>query len=208
MPADRPETNTVLISGCLRNHANTSRFQSAQCDRAGSGSLRTAFESGQLECVIETPCQRCFSAATSTAARQWEAWLSPTSATVRLDSSAATLNPHTSTRSSAGENVQGAFGRSRASTGVGVTLTFSAGFSQGWFQGSRAAAPKQRGASSPCAWAPATPAPRRATACQEQDADPTQHGTSSSSPRACRGRAPGTGESVLANTAVRWVASL
>ena len=69
-------------SGWAANHANTSRFQRPHCDRRGSRRSRSAFCSGQLECVIETPRQPFAWATCSNAPRQCPAWLSPTSATI------------------------------------------------------------------------------------------------------------------------------
>ena len=56
-PPDNPATNTVVTSGWRSNHANTSRFQRRHCVLRGSRRSRSAFCSGQLERVIESPSQ-------------------------------------------------------------------------------------------------------------------------------------------------------
>jgi hypothetical protein len=93
---------------------------------------------GQLDRVIETPCQRSASAATISAARQCPAWLLPTSATVAPACAAGTPNSQALSVGSIG--VHGAFGVISASLGLGVTVRSSRVLWQGC-KGSWAAAP-------------------------------------------------------------------
>jgi hypothetical protein len=80
-----------------------------------------AFENGQLECVTDSPRQRLACAATSSAARQCEAWLSPMSATVSVACAFHFPNAQTYTRSRRAIGLQGEFSARRASSGVGTT---------------------------------------------------------------------------------------
>ena len=91
----RPATNTVVTSGCMANQLNTSHFQPTQSDRRSPWRSRTAIWNGQLVCVIERPCQPLAFATCASAARQWPAWLSPTSATVSVAFASGTPKEHT-----------------------------------------------------------------------------------------------------------------
>jgi hypothetical protein len=54
--------------------------------------IGVACVNGQLERLIEMPCQRRRDATRNSAERQWVAWLSPTSATTSVASSAGEPN--------------------------------------------------------------------------------------------------------------------
>src|SRR4051794_847251 len=108
---------------------------------SGSRSFLTVRENGQPERVIERPRHACLRATTSSAARQCEAWLSPTSAMVVFARPGETPNAHTFIGVRA-IIVHGEFGRSRAETGVGITRRRKPRFTHGC-SGSRDAAPKQ-----------------------------------------------------------------
>ena len=143
-PPEIAATKIVFTSGWRLNHAKTCRRQRVQLERAGSGRLRGAVDNGQQVCVIESPRQRRRRATTSSAARQCEAWLSPSSATVAVARRFATPNAHTCSGSIRSMIVQGAFvavaGLQRRRDHREPQLAFRHGRS-----GSRAAAPKQRG---------------------------------------------------------------
>src|SRR3954452_21618143 len=68
--------------GCAANHFGSVRFHWMHRPSSGLRSFLTIAESGQPERVIDSPCQPFFRATTARAARQCEAWLSPTSAIV------------------------------------------------------------------------------------------------------------------------------
>src|SRR5215467_14238366 len=123
---DSSDTNTVLISGWRANQPGTLRLRSMQSDRRGSLSTRVAVEKGQPESAIDSPRQRLAFATPSSAARQWAAWLSPSSATVAAAPALGTPNWQTRSGPSASTIVQGALGRSRAAFGVGTTWYFRA----------------------------------------------------------------------------------
>ena len=101
-------------------------------------------------------------ATSASAARQCTAWLSPTSAKLTRARVAGSPNAHTCGPVRAGISEHGALGVIGASLGVGTTEKRSFGLWQGC-TGSRAAAPKQRGAAadSPAATASATTRPAR-----------------------------------------------
>ena len=110
--------------------------------RAGLSCV-TANISGQPERVIDTPRQRLRCATTSSAARQCEAWLSPTSATVPRALPAGTPNSHGPRTPSNDSGVHGEFWEKMASSGGGTIAVRSLPFTQRR-SGSRDAAPKQR----------------------------------------------------------------
>src|SRR5947207_6956566 len=123
--------------GCAANHFGSVRFHWMHRPSSGLRSFLTSAESGQPERVIDSPCQDFSLATTARAARQCEAWLSPTSAIVALAWDFGTPKAQT-VIGCPRRIVQGAFGRSCASTGVGTTTLFSDGFEHGC-SGSRAA---------------------------------------------------------------------
>src|SRR4051812_35198954 len=139
-------TNTMLISGCWRNQRGSVLFHLMQLPWSGLRSFLTVRENGQPERVIDSPRQWCWRATTSSAARQWDAWLSPTSAIVPFACFGATPNAHTFIGRLA-IIVHGEFGRLRADTGVGMTRRRRPRLTHGC-SGSRDAAPKQS-----CFWA-------------------------------------------------------
>src|SRR5512144_2819073 len=100
------------MSGCLANQPGSVRFQRMHSSCNGLRSFLTVRENGQPERVIETPCQPRSRATTASAARQCEAWLSPTSAIVARAERRRTPNSQTFIGLVA-VIVQGAFGRLR-----------------------------------------------------------------------------------------------
>src|SRR5215467_13158069 len=112
---------------------------------AYSGTRSTFFvrENGQPERVIESPYQPFRCATTARAARQCEAWLSPTSAIVPVAFARGVPNAQT-WNGRVWTNRHGAFGRLIAAMGVGTTANFSFGLLHAC-RGSRAAAPKHFG---------------------------------------------------------------
>src|SRR4051794_20348662 len=90
------------------------------------------------------PRQRWTRKTCSSAARQWTAWLSPTSATVATARALLTPKAQREGGTTDFTGVHRALGSSSASSGVGVTLRSRAGFTHG-LPGARDAAPKQRG---------------------------------------------------------------
>ena len=144
-------TNTTLTSGCRPNHAITRRRQRRQPLRSRAGSKIVARENGQCARAIPSARQPRARATTSSGARQFIAWLSPTSATVAAARAAGAPNAHTprapsntAPRPSFSVSVHGGLGMSSASAGRGTTDSRVAGLRHGWLS-SRAAAPKQPG---------------------------------------------------------------
>src|SRR4051794_15233336 len=137
-------TRTVCTSGCLANQLGTSRLRSAQWVRSGSPIVRVIDEYGQPPSAIEIPYQPFALATCATAPRQFSAWLSPSSATVADACSGGVPNAQSFSDASTPTTVHGAFGRWRATAGDGTTSRPSLGLWHG-FDGSRDAAPKQRG---------------------------------------------------------------
>ena len=110
----------MWISGCCWNQAKTAVFQSAHAlKRAAPSRSRTALESGQLVCAIDSPRQPRSWATTSSAARQWLAWLSPTSAIVSVASSGAAPKLQTFMSAWRSTSSQGELGIVAASAGRG-----------------------------------------------------------------------------------------
>src|SRR3954454_13310265 len=139
-------TNAMLISGWWRNHCGSVRFHWMHLPNSGSRSFLTVRENGHPDRVIERPRHPCRRATTSRAARQCEAWLSPSSAIVVFARLGETPNAHTFIGFGA-LIVHGEFGRLRAETGVGITRRRRPRLTHGC-SGSRDAAPKQS-----CFWA-------------------------------------------------------
>src|SRR4051812_50173386 len=79
----------------MANQVNTSHFQPAHDERRPPWRSRTAIWNGQLVWVIEKPCQPLALATCASAARQWPAWLSPTSATVSVALASGAPKGHT-----------------------------------------------------------------------------------------------------------------
>ena len=133
-------TNTVVTSGWRSNQATVWSFQSRHSSARDFGVRLTTRLNAQLVSVFEIPRQwRCLPIGESTA-RQADAWLSPISATVVVESFFRAPHQQVRTRSSTLSRLQIEFGRSSAWFGVGVTFSRRFGFVQG-FCGSREAAP-------------------------------------------------------------------
>jgi hypothetical protein len=124
-------TKTVAISGCLPSHARTWRFHYTQCARARLSSAGVASENGQPVRVNDNPRQRSAFATCSTAARQCDAWLSPTRAIVPVGCAGALPNAQTLTRPVFSMTSHRELSRLPACSGVGTTASARLGFSQG-----------------------------------------------------------------------------
>src|SRR4051812_50186559 len=94
----------------MANQVNTSHFQPAHDERRPPWRSRTAIWNGQLVWVIEKPCQPLAFATSASAARQWPAWLSPTSATVSVAVASGPPNEQTGGSLWPGNGGEGVFG--------------------------------------------------------------------------------------------------
>ena len=81
--------------------------------------MRRASLNGQLERRSVSACQRCERASTTTAERQDEAWLSPSSATVADEPCLRCANQHTRGKRVYGSGWQGELSSSGAQLGGG-----------------------------------------------------------------------------------------
>ena len=126
-PAKCWTTNAVLTFGWLGEPVGHLPVPAPGSCRGGSrgSSFVVARMTGQPERVIDTPRQRLRCATTSSAARQCEAWLSPSSAIVPRASAAGTPNSHGAISPSTGSGVHGEFCWKTASSGVGTTAVRS-----------------------------------------------------------------------------------
>src|ERR1044072_8779594 len=134
-PAKCETTNTVWIAGCLANHFGTWSFHCRHSAWRLAGSFVVARMSGQPERVIDTPRQRLRCATYSSAARQCDAWLSPTSAIVARSLPAGTPNSHGPSTPSNDSGVHGEFCEKIASSGGGTIAVRSLWFTHrrsGW----------------------------------------------------------------------------
>ena len=93
------ETKMVWTSGWAANQSGTCRLRSMHCVRRGSGITLVEVEYGQPAIAIEVACQPSCSATTATAARQFIAWLSPSSTTCADADDTGAPNSHRFSRS-------------------------------------------------------------------------------------------------------------
>jgi hypothetical protein len=154
------DTNRRVISGWAPSQSMIRPMNRAHPLWRSGVAAMVAMVSGQPELVSEMPCQRRRWATTSSAPRQWAAWLSPVSAIVPRASLGSTPNVHGNGGSAGSTVAQGLLGAPRASAGAGRTIVRSFGF----VHPSRASAPKQRGVRS----ADATETTTRASTAQQR----------------------------------------
>src|SRR4051812_12693374 len=147
----------VCTPGWTSSQRRTWSFQRVHSARKGSGRAVVAADSRHWLSSNETPRHPRRRATTSSAARQWTAWLSPTSAKLTGARVAGRPNAQAAGPVRDGIGVHGALGTIGASRTLGLTQNRSARVRHGC-SGSRDAAPRQRGAPAGPAAAPGGPA--------------------------------------------------